>query len=174
MYACLSAGSSGFRSKGRFPTLCWLNSRTGASICRSSQPLVGLSNSRNSDDEELVQSIQDCCNNDFESHEGYGSSKPSISSNILFDDIVMTPVPSESHATSFQQQKPSRRPYIIVDARPLLNAKANQAVGKGVESNKAYGNVSVLFMDIANIHAARKSLDTLEETASDENLWQEI
>ena len=172
MYVCLllSAGSSGFRSKGRFPTLCWLSSRTGASICRSSQPLVGLSNSRNSDDEDLIQAIQECCSNEFESHEIYRSAKPpsaSMSSNLLLDDILISPTPYESHP----QQKTRQRPYVIVDARPLLNAKANQAVGKGVESTKAYGNVSVIFMDIANIHVARKSLDTLEETASDENLW---
>lgn len=63
------------------------------------------------------------------------------------------------------------RPYIIVDARPLLNAKANQAAGKGVESDKVYENVSVVFMDIANIHAVRKSLELLEEACSDEASW---
>jgi hypothetical protein len=64
-----------------------------------------------------------------------------------------------------------RRPFIIVDARPLLNARANQAAGKGVESDKVYENVSVLFMDIANIHAVRKSLELLEDACVDEVTW---
>lgn len=46
-----------FRASGRLPALCWYNPRTRASICRSSQPLVGLVGNRNQDDEELIRAI---------------------------------------------------------------------------------------------------------------------
>ena len=46
----------------------------------------------------------------------------------------------------------------IVDTRPFVNAKANQASGKGHESEKCYKNMKLTFKGIQNIHVMRKSL----------------
>jgi len=48
-----------FRSKGRLPVLSWLHPTSLASICRCSQPMVGMVGKRNSQDESLLQHILD-------------------------------------------------------------------------------------------------------------------
>ena len=128
---------------------------------------MGLKNNRSSDDESLVQAIAQTtdCDNFMESSEREGGQTPphlNMSGAVVYNDIMLSQ-PPPAPATF-------KRPYVIVDARPLLNAKANQAVGKGVESSKVY-NASIIYMDIANIHSARKSIDALEEAVADENLW---
>lgn len=138
--------ASKFRSKNRFPTLSWLNPKTGCSVCRSSQPMVGLANHRNLDDENLI----------YEIHRNYFVFQNSKNNNSLQNNN--TSLPNESFDEFMRRAR-----YLIVDARPLLNAKANQAIGKGVESEKNYENISTLFMDIANIHAVRKSYDMLAD-----------
>lgn len=51
----------------------------------------------------------------------------------------------------------------ILDARPKVNAVANQAMGKGFESEKLYRQTKIKFLKIANIHVMRDSLRTLAE-----------
>lgn len=46
-----------FRSKNRIPALSWRDIHTGAVICRSSQPLVGLSQKQCDEDVFLIQAI---------------------------------------------------------------------------------------------------------------------
>ncbi|RMX69334.1 hypothetical protein KXD40_001678 [Peronospora effusa] len=46
-----------FRSLGRIPCLTWLNEVNGATLCRSSQPKVGMSKATSSADESLVAGI---------------------------------------------------------------------------------------------------------------------
>jgi hypothetical protein len=41
---------------------------------------------------------------------------------------------------------------IVIDARPWVNARANQAMGKGTENVKHYEHCEVRHMDIPNIH----------------------
>jgi hypothetical protein len=149
--------SAMFRSKGRFPTLSWVH-RNGCSLSRCSQPLIGITNNRNEYDEKLL-SAMNRAGQPIATGNGLLSSSPSITSTSAAHDLLNG---------STQQ---NLKPFVIVDARPLLNAKANQAVGKGVESEKVYENVTVLFMDIANIHAVRKSMDILEEALVDETTW---
>ncbi|CAG2110539.1 unnamed protein product [Medioppia subpectinata] len=48
-----------FRSRGRLPVLSWLHPESQASITRCSQPLVGMTNKRNRDDEHYIQTIMD-------------------------------------------------------------------------------------------------------------------
>ncbi|KDO19325.1 hypothetical protein SPRG_15527 [Saprolegnia parasitica CBS 223.65] len=48
-----------FRSIGRIPALTWLHPETGASLTRSSQPKVGMSNAFSLVDEDLVAAIGD-------------------------------------------------------------------------------------------------------------------
>ena len=162
----LLRAAASFRSKARLPVLSWLHPSNRCSICRAAQPMIGLGNNRNVHDETLLAEINACGSVSFRT------------------DLAQAQTQTQGR-TSLSQQRPSRahqqqhqldqeqeegqllpqlaKPYVIVDARPLLNAKANQAAGKGVESDKVYSNCSVLFLDIANIHAMRKSQELLEE-----------
>jgi len=47
------------RSKGRIPALSWINPKTGVSITRCSQPLVGISKKSSPADAKLVMAIRD-------------------------------------------------------------------------------------------------------------------
>ena len=140
-------GSANFRSKGRFPTLCWRNSNNKCTISRCSQPMVGIGSNRSTHDEMLVDHIN---------RSGGSYAKDKIANNYKI--------------TGDLRNQPGK-PLIIYDARPLLNATANQAAGKGTENEKNYENCSVIFLDIANIHAIRKSLDMLEDACTDEAHW---
>ncbi|KAF5307354.1 hypothetical protein FQR65_LT07071 [Abscondita terminalis] len=51
----------------------------------------------------------------------------------------------------------------IMDARPSANAIANKAKGGGYESEDAYQNAELIFLDIHNIHVMRESLRKLKE-----------
>lgn len=51
----------------------------------------------------------------------------------------------------------------IMDARPSANAIANKAKGGGYESEEAYKNVEIHFLDIHNIHVMRESLRKVKE-----------
>lgn len=49
----------------------------------------------------------------------------------------------------------------VVDTRPMVNALANRAQGKGYESDQVYKNIRFRFFDIENIHVMRGSLEKL-------------
>ncbi|XP_050967092.1 myotubularin-related protein 2 [Labeo rohita] len=51
----------------------------------------------------------------------------------------------------------------IFDARPSVNAAANKMKGGGYESEDAYQNAELVFLDIHNIHVMRESLRKLKE-----------
>lgn len=53
------AEAARYRSKNRFPALSWIHPRTGAPLCRSSQPNTGVLRSANSFDRELIWAIRD-------------------------------------------------------------------------------------------------------------------
>ncbi|XP_030377532.1 myotubularin-related protein 2 [Scaptodrosophila lebanonensis] len=63
----------------------------------------------------------------------------------------------------------------IMDARPSANAVANKAKGGGYESEGAYKNVEINFLDIHNIHVMRESLRKVKEACyptTDDSKWQ--
>ncbi|XP_005472070.1 phosphatidylinositol-3,5-bisphosphate 3-phosphatase MTMR2 isoform X1 [Oreochromis niloticus] len=51
----------------------------------------------------------------------------------------------------------------IFDARPSVNAAANKMKGGGYESEDAYQNAELVFLEIHNIHVMRESLRKLKE-----------
>ncbi|KAK0160024.1 hypothetical protein PV328_007471 [Microctonus aethiopoides] len=62
----------------------------------------------------------------------------------------------------------------IMDARPMANAIANKAKGGGYESEDAYQNAELVFLDIHNIHVMRESMRKLTELCFptiDETRW---
>lgn len=142
-----------FRSRGRLPALSWRHPHNFCSLTRSSQPLVGLGQNRSYFDELLLDAINQA-----------GASP-------VGDDLInLTSTPytslllkSKSNLISINHFGDVKRPLVIIDARPKINAQANQAAGKGYEMGRGYENCRVLFMGIANIHVMRKSIDSLEE-----------
>eukprot|EP01091_Cochliopodium_minus_P021582 TRINITY_DN996_c0_g2_i1.p1 TRINITY_DN996_c0_g2~~TRINITY_DN996_c0_g2_i1.p1 ORF type:complete len:911 (+),score=230.29 TRINITY_DN996_c0_g2_i1:245-2977(+) len=58
----------------------------------------------------------------------------------------------------------------IIDARPFVNAIANNAVGKGYELAKHYPNCKIEFMDIPNIHVIRECNNKLRDFVSNPSL----
>ncbi|XP_076117049.1 phosphatidylinositol-3,5-bisphosphate 3-phosphatase MTMR2-like [Mytilus galloprovincialis] len=65
-----------FRSRGRLPVLSWIHPESQATITRSSQPLVGVANRRNKDDEAYIQMIMDA---NAQSHKLYiMDARPSV------------------------------------------------------------------------------------------------
>lgn len=124
--------ASQFRSKNRLPVLTWIHPRTGAPLCRSSQPNAGVLRSTNTSDKELIWAIRDA----------------SIS--VELGQKTPDALPKKSSLVH------------IVDARPELNAKSNALAGKGHESVKQYDRdgiptASIAFMGIDNIHVVRNS-----------------
>lgn len=107
-----------FRSRNRIPVLSWLHP-SQASLTRCSQPSVGVTARRSSDDEAYIQKL-------------------------------------------IEANAQSPRLYIM-DARPEVNAKVNKAKGGGFESEEAYQNTELVFLDIQNIHVMRESLRKLKD-----------
>lgn len=186
--------ASHFRSKKRLPVLSWRSRTNNCTICRSSQPLVGISNNRSPADEMLLKHIQMASKPSTSTtsttsvaggamaRESIVSPMSSTSNSTVIDDInTVFSKTSVTESTAYDGDTVgsnlkasgfvSDRPYMIVDARPLLNAKANQAIGKGTELERFYGNVSISFMDIPNIHVVRKSMEMLKESLVEEASW---
>lgn len=167
-----------FRSKCRIPALTYLHSN-GGSITRSSQPMVGIQGKRNPQDERLVSAI-------FSSHTPLQQSppdtpnqRPANPSEDSSSSAVDRDVPglslsrsetaldekfSERDSTPRERVYGSTRRNLIVDARPRVNAQANRATGGGIEDISNYPGpsgttVEKVFLNIANIHKMRQSLD---------------
>jgi hypothetical protein len=145
-----------FRSRGRFPALSWRHPHNFCSLTRCSQPLVGLGQNRSYYDELLLEAINQAGASPLGDDLINLSSTPSPESTSLLSK-------SKSTQLSTNHLGDVKRPLVIIDARPKINAQANQAAGKGYELGKGYENCRVLFMGIANIHVMRKSIDALEE-----------
>lgn len=131
-----------FRSKYRFPVLSWLHPRTGAPLCRSSQPNTGVLRSTNVYDKELIWAIRDA---------SLPAEKCKQNPNIL---------PKKPYVLQ------------IVDARPEINAKSNALTGKGHESVKQYdrrgtATACITFLGIDNIHVVRNSFSLLSQALYD-------
>ena len=47
-----------WRSKQRLPVLAWINPRSHAPLCRSSQPMVGITNAACPEDEALLMTVR--------------------------------------------------------------------------------------------------------------------
>ena len=70
------------------------------------------------------------------------------------------------YLNSIMNIEKSNKGFIIFDCRPELNAKANSLKGGGVEKASEYKNcLDVIFGNIENIHAVRKSLKSALQKA---------
>ncbi|XP_077661663.1 phosphatidylinositol-3,5-bisphosphate 3-phosphatase MTMR2 isoform X3 [Eretmochelys imbricata] len=69
----------------------------------------------------------------------------------------------EKYLQSIMDSNAQSHKIFIFDARPSVNAVANKAKGGGYESEDAYQNAELVFLDIHNIHVMRESLRKLKE-----------
>ncbi|XP_063286616.1 myotubularin-related protein 2 [Pelobates fuscus] len=69
----------------------------------------------------------------------------------------------EKYLQSIMDANAHSHKIFIFDARPSVNAVANKAKGGGFESEDAYQNAELVFLDIHNIHVMRESQRKLKE-----------
>ena len=175
-----------YRSKARIPALTYLHPINNCSITRSSQPLVGLfKGKRNPQDERLVAAIFSSSGSTNRESGSFSDAVPSLAPeevtpqrssmqssripDLDFDgqDISIELKPDEqrlSHARSEPDIKAAKiygaqQRNLIIDARPLLNARVNQVGGMGSENMEYYKDATINFLGIDNIHVMRDSLD---------------
>jgi myotubularin-related protein 6/7/8 len=177
-----------FRKKARIPALAYLHSN-GGSITRCSQPMVGMQGKRNPQDERLVSAIfsshtpplnspEDSPNlvptRAIDANNSTSAAEESLDSNISRlhlskSDTALDESFEEQVATPRKRIYGSTRQNVIADARPKLNVLANRATGGGIENAVNYAGhndmpIEVCFLNIANIHVMRSSLDKVIES----------
>ncbi|XP_063219429.1 myotubularin-related protein 4 isoform X2 [Bacillus rossius redtenbacheri] len=158
--ACISdehlESVSTFRSAGRIPAVVWRHTGNGAVIARCSQPEVGLLGWRNANDENLLKAIAGACvvpvGDDNANKQEY------LSNGMVFDGDC----------------KPVTKKMLIVDARSYTTAVGNRVRGGGCECAEYYSGCEIQFMNLANIHAIRKSFLAVRQLcamAEDQQNW---
>ena len=148
--------------------------RSGAALCRASQPRAGLTGTAATpeDDAALLHVRAACARSSTraDAFDEVGGGASGDDDEVLFsrddarDDEIVLEVSATEPATT---HRPRRAPVLrICDCRPVLNAKANAAMGKGHEVTSRLGGdgcATLEFFDVANIHAMRKSFDACAE-----------
>jgi len=177
--------ASSFRSIGRIPNLVWRSTLNGATISRCSQPLVGIRQTRNNGDEALINAISEASYLEDDRYAAVSSNGSHQRDAVTAwgDDLhpphtpvpaaaqTSTPmVPGTAHRTSVKVRS-RRRPFLILDCRPVLNARANQVGGKGFENVQNYADISIQWMDMENIHVVRQSYDFIENQVGQHKGW---
>ena len=171
-----------FRSRSRIPCLAYLHSN-GGSITRSSQPMVGLQNKRNPQDERLVSAIFSSHTAPLQPSENSSPQNSSTTSLPASEEAsleISNGGSSDNHSDTALEVKedakakiPQKKVYgstrrnLIVDARPKVNAYMNRAGGGGVEDVTNYNGdmpVELVYLNIANIHVMRKSLEKVVDS----------
>lgn len=172
------------RSRCRIPALTYLHPVNQCSITRSSQPKVGMRQTRNQQDEKLVSAIffsstSQGPNSDSaasasqtpkrSSPDQSATSTPSLNAESSFESEVMEEV-SLSQVVDGKRIYGAQQSNIIVDARPAINAYANHAAGMGSENMEHYKGAEKWYLGIENIHVMRDSLNKVVEALKDSDL----
>ncbi|EGX53387.1 hypothetical protein AOL_s00006g253 [Orbilia oligospora ATCC 24927] len=148
-----------FRSRQRVPVLTYIHSVNNCTLTRCAQPLTGLQKNRSIQDEKLVHAIFKSSN--ASGYASLGISNPEASSS------------SQSLVNVEQGAKliyGAQQSNLIVDARPSVNAYAQQAGGAGSEVMDNYKFAKKEYLGIDNIHVMRKSLDRVLEAIKDSDI----
>ncbi|GAA6021263.1 hypothetical protein JCM11491_001531 [Sporobolomyces phaffii] len=142
-----------YRSKCRIPGLVYLHWANYGSITRSSQPMVGITQtSRSIQDEKLIEAI-------FTSHSQHSGSREAFTvsdSSSPSDSVGAGGIVYGAMATN-----------VIIDARPTKNAYANSVKGAGTENMTFYKNCRKEYLGIDNIHVMRASLNGVFQVLAD-------
>lgn len=158
--------AAAYRSKRRLPTAVWRSPRTGAVLCRSSQPMVGLSQKSSRADQALLNAYRtqgfvlgqriDVSSGKTPARKHYSFSAPSPSPPLPCYPLRQNKPRSQGSALM-------DRPIHIIDCRGRAAALGNRAQGKGTETVADYKNATLKYCDIGNIHTMRDSQHALIE-----------
>lgn len=173
-----------YRSRTRLPVLTYLHSVNNCSITRSAQPCVGVRGNRSIQDEKLLLSIFSTSHSNSDtssppsrppSRQSYRSSEgvsltdsdPTFIDTETLEDEIIARTSSDERGDETKIYG-AQQHNLIVDARPVVNAMAMQAVGLGSENMDNYRFATKVYLGIDNIHVMRDSLnkviDTLKES----------
>ncbi|KAF3929191.1 Myotubularin [Arthrobotrys entomopaga] len=148
-----------FRSRQRVPILTYIHNVNNCTLTRCAQPLTGLQKNRSIQDEKLVHAIFKSSN--ASGYASLGISNPEATSS------------SQSLVNVEQGAKliyGAQQTNLIVDARPSVNAYAQQAAGAGSEVMDNYKFAKKEYLGIDNIHVMRKSLERVVEAIKDSDI----
>jgi myotubularin-related protein 6/7/8 len=187
--------TASFRSKTRIPVLTYLHSLNDCAITRSAQPSAGIRGLRSPQDEKLVNAIFHTTRPSSKapqlgtsgSQQGQSASDLSAMINETADaidsveigttgafdsqdSINVESLPTESDTAQIVQIYGAQQTNMIIDARPSVNAMAQQAIGYGSENMEGYPTAKKLFLGIDNIHVMRKSIEEVIEALKDSDL----
>ncbi|KAH7313325.1 protein-tyrosine phosphatase-like protein [Stachybotrys elegans] len=172
-----------FRSRNRIPALSYIHSVNNCTITRSSQPLAGLTRKTNIQDEKLVAaSFSALMPRGSEDISSFSSQQDNSSTSLplrastsdaegLEDDF------NNNNAAIMYDEKTGKRlifgaqqSNLIVDARPQINAVANQFQGMGTENIVRYKFAQKVYLKIENIHVMRNSLNKVVDALKDADI----
>jgi myotubularin-related protein 6/7/8 len=173
-----------FRSRNRIPVLSYLHPVNNATITRSSQPASGILRRTNVQDEKLVAASFSATipvGQEPASEPTPPSSQLDVSEGAPIDHELSDTERFEdelinSTALIYDEKSGKRLIYgaqqanLIVDARPTINAMVNQAQGYGSENMDHYKFAKKIFLNIANIHVMRSSLNKVIEAIKDADI----
>ena len=170
-----------FRSRNRIPVLSYFHPVNGCTITRSSQPLSGITRKTNVQDERLVAASFSAW-----SPGGSEESTPPVSQPESIEESGVLPELSEieryeedvlsGKITVYDEKTGETKIYgrqqanLIVDARPQINAIANQVQGMGSENMEKYKCARKSFLSIENIHVMRVSLNKVVDALRDADI----
>lgn len=171
-----------FRSKVRIPALTYLHPVNNCSITRSAQPMTGIRNNRSVQDERLLHACftasgqRDGLEIASVTHSAAASTtslelqaEEHIIGSEKLEDELIDDVSTDEKATAptvYGAQQHNK----IFDARPVVNARAMQAVGLGSENMDNYQFATKVYLGIENIHVMRDSLAKVIEAIKDSDL----
>lgn len=175
-----------FRSRTRIPVLTYLHPINNCTITRSSQPFVGITRKRSIQDEHLVSACFSASTDfsDPTNPSGFTISPPTSQpddpesdlqeqlsdTERLEDEFIAGPNPIYDEKTGKRLIYGAQQHNLIVDARPLINSMAMQAIGKGSENMDYYKFAKKVFLSIDNIHVMRDSLNMVIDALKDADI----
>ncbi|CAK4697270.1 hypothetical protein LEN26_020682 [Aphanomyces euteiches] len=139
-----------FRSKARIPALTWRDKKTGATICRSSQPLVGLGQKQCAEDVMLIQAI--------------AATNPSSSTMVIVDARPWRNAMAQKTVGMAGYELTAHYETKVTES---IESSAAAAAMEAEETTKTMmlglTTCRLVFMGIENIHVMRRSFQKLSE-----------
>jgi myotubularin-related protein 6/7/8 len=89
---------------------------------------------------------------------------------IVEDEAIKSAIPDEQENPEGPRVYGAQQKNLIVDARPTVNAYAQQVTGAGSENMEFYKPAAKAYLGIDNIHIMRKSLKAVVDTLKDSDI----
>lgn len=171
-----------FRSRNRVPVLSYLHPINNCTITRSSQPLSGITRKTNVQDEKLVAasfsaSVPANSENATPVSSQQDVAEGSSALNLEWseterqeDELISKSMVMFDEKTGKRLIYGAQQTNLIVDARPTINAMANQLQGMGSENMDKYKFARKIFLSIGNIHVMRSSLNKVVDALKDADI----